>query len=50
MFLIILVLILIAIHLIFRNGCLSGLVSLLLAPVIFVVGFNLIIELLHWMK
>lgn len=50
MTLIILVLMLFAIHLIFRNGCISGCATLLLTPVVFVLGVTLLIALFHWLK
>lgn len=45
---ILLLLLLLAIYLVFRNGLVSGCFGLILAPVISVIGFNVLIEVLQW--
>ena len=46
--LIALLLLLLAIHLIFRDGLIAGCLGMILAPVIVVLGFNLLIVVLQW--
>lgn len=48
MTIVILLLLLIVVHFVFRNGCISGCLGLILAPFVLMVSGGLLITILEW--